>query len=90
MDTTQDFQPPYQPVPNQSRHRAEEPAVKCARQTRNAVFFIAWVVGIFAAMALIGGIIYGVQLAKISNNLDGSSGTVSSSCQSQGGTIEGC
>jgi hypothetical protein len=90
MDTTNEPMPPYQPVQTMGKHRGEPLELSLARQTRNATVFIAWVVGIFAVMAIIGGIIYGVQLAKLNSNLTGSSGTTSSDCQSQGGTIAGC
>jgi uncharacterized oligopeptide transporter (OPT) family protein len=60
-----------------------------ARQTRNATVFIAWVVGIFAALSLIGGIIIGVNLIHAVNNINGSDSS-NSNCASLGGTNPNC
>jgi hypothetical protein len=59
-----------------------------ARRTSAAVTFIAWIIGIGVLFSIIIGIVIGVQVAKVDNNLTHSS--VSTSCQSQGGTIPGC
>ncbi len=59
------------------------------RETRNAVTFIAVIVGIVATLALIGTIIVGVQLSKLNSDLNGISGG-SSNCLSQGGTDPSC
>jgi hypothetical protein len=60
-----------------------------ARQTRNAAVFIAWVVGIFAALSLIGGLVLGINLIHAMNNSNGG-GRGSSNCFSQGGTNTNC
>lgn len=57
-----------------------------ARQTRTAVTVIAWVVGLSFALTLVAGIIIGVELGKVSGNLN----TLTSNCQSQGGTNASC
>ena len=41
--------------------------VEYARQTRSAMVFIAWIIGIGVAISLILGIIVGVQTAKVAN-----------------------
>jgi hypothetical protein len=64
--------------------------VRYLRETRNAVTFIAVIVGIVATLALIGTIIVGVQLSKLNSDLNGISGGASSNCMSQGGTDPSC
>lgn len=64
---------------------------KYARQTRNATTFIAWCVAIFTALALIGLILVGVQIAKVNSQLGQLNGGVTNSnCLSQGGTDPSC
>jgi len=64
---------------------------KYLRETRNAVTFIAVVVGIVAALSLIAAIVVGTQLAKVNRQLGNLNGSVSSSnCYSQGGTDMSC
>jgi hypothetical protein len=61
------------------------------RGTRNAVMFIAVVVGVIAALGLVGAIVVGVQLAKVNAQLGNLSGSgTSSNCLSQGGTDPDC
>ena len=55
------------------------------RQTRNAVTVIAWIVGLFAAVSVVVGIIAGVQLAKVQADLNngttpGCISTISTGC----------
>ena len=59
-----------------------------ARQTRDAVRVIAWIVGFVFVLSVIGAIIVGVQLGKVSSELN--TGTASSNCLSQGGTDPSC
>jgi hypothetical protein len=67
---------------------ADEPIeLKYARQTRNAATFLAVLAGVIAAVALVGAIVAGVQLAKINDQLSGG-GT--SNCASVGGTDLSC
>lgn len=69
----------------------EQQMLTFARQTRNATVFIAWIVGIGVAAAIIVGIILGVQEAKVASELgNSSSGAANSSCVSQGGSVPGC
>jgi hypothetical protein len=58
------------------------------RRTSVATVFIAWVVGLFALVSIILGIIVGVQLAKIGNVVN--PGGDISTCQSLGGTDPSC
>ncbi len=58
-----------------------------ARQTRIAVQFIAWVVGLCAIVGVITGIYIGIQLASIGNTLVPSD---ISTCQSLGGSDPSC
>jgi hypothetical protein len=60
------------------------------RETRNAVVFIAVIVGVICALSLIIGIVAAVQLSKVSSELGGSGGTSSSNCLSQGGSDPSC
>lgn len=69
---------------------AETPELRYMRETRNAVTFIAVIVGIVAALALIATIIVGVQLGKLNSDLNGISGGGTSNCLSQGGTDPSC
>jgi hypothetical protein len=62
-----------------------------ARETRGAVVFIAWCVGIVVIISLVGAIIAGIDLAKVNSDLNNGGGsTTSSNCVSQGGTNPGC
>lgn len=64
---------------------------KYLRQTRTAAVFIAVVVGVVCALALVAAIIAGVQLAKMNTELNNLNGTAAnSSCLSQGGNNPGC
>jgi hypothetical protein len=67
----------------QAASATETATEKYARQTRNGVVFIAWVVGIIAVISLILGIIAGVQLSKIAN-YDSNNATTNSDCQTLG------
>jgi hypothetical protein len=58
-----------------------------ARQTRNATVFMAWLIGVLAALSLIGSIITAVEIAHLSNAINGGS---SSNCFTQGGTDTSC
>lgn len=71
-------------------HGGETPEQRYARQTRTAVVFIAWVVGVVVVLTLIFGIIAGVQLGKIQNELNNSGSATNSNCLSQGGTNPNC
>jgi hypothetical protein len=76
-----------QPVP----YKPPEPPLEMyARQTRNAVTVIAWIVGIAAVLTVIGGIILGVQLAHYQNELVNGSVPSTSNCLSQGGINTAC
>lgn len=96
-------QPPPRPVqtPAQAKaaqaraflaaREAEAPELRYMRETRNAVVFIAWVVGIVCVISLILGIVAGVQLAKVNSQLSNlGGGTSSSNCMSHGGTDPSC
>jgi hypothetical protein len=63
---------------------------KYMRETRNAVTFIAVIIGVLVVLGLIGTIIMGVQLAKLNNNLNGGGGGGISNCLSQGGSDPSC
>jgi hypothetical protein len=81
------------PPANTSRtppHAGETPEQRYARQTRTAVVFIAWVVAVVVVLTLIFGIIAGVQLGKIQNELNNGGSTTNSDCLSQGGTNPNC
>jgi hypothetical protein len=56
----------------------EDLALTYARQTRNAVVFIAWVVGIVLVLSLIGVIVTAHDLSQLSNAINNSGG--GSSC----------
>jgi len=58
--------------------------LRLARQTRGAVRFIAWLLGISAALSIVFGIITGIVLAHESANLNNRSGNTSN-CQILGG-----
>ena len=77
-------QSPPQPVPGAAE------LAKYARQTRNATVFIAWIIGVGVAIALVFGIILGIQTAKVANELNTNGGGTSSNCLSQGGTDPTC
>jgi hypothetical protein len=61
---------------------------KYLRHTRNATVFIAVIVGIATAIALIGVIYTATTLSKLNSQLNGVSNI--SNCQSQGGTDPNC
>ena len=54
-----DFEPQKHPATTPRTHArgTETETIRYQRQTRNATVFIAWTIGIFALLALIGGII---------------------------------
>lgn len=61
------------------------------RQTRNATVFIAVIVGIVTAIALIGVIWTAATISKLDSQLNGVNNVFSNSnCQSQGGTNPNC
>ena len=63
---------------------------KYMRQTRTATVFIAVVVGIFTALALIGVIWTATNVARLNSQLTGIPGVNSNNCLSQGGTNSDC
>lgn len=70
---------------------SEPPELTYMRQTRNAVVFIAVIVGIVCALSLIGAIVVGSQLSKMNSQLSQlGGGSTSSNCYSQGGTDLSC
>jgi hypothetical protein len=94
-------QPPQRPVTYDEppRYNPSEPSaadiqttklLEYARQTRSATMFIAWIIGIGVAVALVLGIIVGVQTAKVASELNNSGSGTSSNCLSQGGTNPSC
>jgi hypothetical protein len=60
--------------------------LRLARSTRAAVVFIGWVIGLFAAISIIVGIITAVQMVNLNNAVNGNAGN----CLSQGGTNPSC
>lgn len=61
------------------------------RQTRNATVFIAVIVGIVTAIALIGVIWAATTISKLDSQLSGVNNVFNNSnCQSQGGTNPSC
>lgn len=72
--------------------KANETAVEYwVRKMALATQFIAWIVGLAAAAAVILGIIAAVELAHLNSYLSGgSSGSPASNCLSQGGTDPSC
>jgi hypothetical protein len=52
-----------------------------ARHTRNATVFIAVIAGIIAALSIIGIIVAGIDLARVSSDLTSSSTGNSAGCQ---------
>jgi hypothetical protein len=72
----------------------ETTELKYMRQTRNATVFIAVIVGIFTAIAVIGVIWTAVTVSKLNSEVNGFSNGVNSSfnsnCASQGGTDTNC
>jgi hypothetical protein len=79
--------PPQQQPRAPAQRLGETKAEMYARQTRNAVFAIAWIVGIVAALTLIGAIIEANAINKLDNQVNGGG---SSNCLSQGGTNPNC
>jgi len=70
--------------------RRETDEHKYARQSRNANVFVAWVVGVFVLLSLIGSIYVGVMIGNAVNSFNNLGGTTSSNCYSQGGTDVTC
>ena len=61
------------------------------RHTRNATVFIAVIVGIFTAIALIGVIWTATTISKLDSQLNGVNNVFgNNNCQSQGGTNPNC
>lgn len=58
----------------------EDTTAKYQRQTRNAVVFIAWVVGIVAALSVIGGVIAIVNVVRVAHDLNTVSVNTSPTC----------
>ena len=77
-------QPPDQTTPQQDM----QTLIRNTYETRNAVRFIAWVVGIYVLISLVIGVIVGVQLAKIGDTVNPN--TDISTCLSLGGTDPSC
>lgn len=63
---------------------------KYMRQTRSATVFIAVVVGIFTALALIGVIWTATNVARLDSQLTGIPSVNTNNCLSQGGTNPDC
>ncbi len=84
MYTDQHQRPLPPPISTDEYHKF---MLKHASETKHAVQFIAWVVGIFAILSAIGVIYTAVQLAKIGNTLVPSD---ISNCQSLGGSDLSC
>jgi uncharacterized membrane protein SpoIIM required for sporulation len=57
-----------------------------AISTRNAVRFIAWVIGIWVVISVIAGIVIAVEISHAANNVNNDI----SNCQSLGGTDPSC
>jgi hypothetical protein len=72
----------------------ETTELKYLRHTRNATVFIAVIVGIFTALAVIGVIWTAVNVARLNSEVNGVSNGINSSfnsnCESQGGTNPDC
>jgi hypothetical protein len=79
--------PPQQERSAPGQFPGETKAEMYARQTRNAVVTIAWIVGILAALTLIGAIIQAHAINNLNNQLNGGG---SSNCLSQGGSDINC
>jgi hypothetical protein len=54
------------------------------RQTRNAMFLVAWIAVLVLAVSVIAGVAAGIELGHHNNTV------VSPYCQSQGGDVAGC
>jgi hypothetical protein len=81
--------PPYQPPPPTGR-QLEPLELKYARQTRTAVAFLAILAGVVFLLSAVGWVIVGIQVGKVSSELNnGSSVSTSSNCQ-PGSVIPGC
>ncbi len=73
--------------------RPETDERKYARQTRTATVFIAWVVGIYAALTLVFVIIGVVELVALAHALAGASSgfsDITGGCASTGGFDPSC
>lgn len=66
---------------------AEDPREKYARHTRNAVVFIAVVVGISVLFAVIWGLIVGVDLIGLSHSLNGTVNGTGQACSNNPGSL---
>lgn len=72
------------------RYPNEPPELRYARQSRNATVFIAWCVGVFIVLTLIGIIISTIQADNINNQLNQMYNGDISNCLSQGGSDPNC
>ena len=79
---------PY-PAENLTAERMREQVI-LQRQTRNAVRFIAWAIGIFLGLSLIGGIYGLVQLGSAANTYNSPAGGDITNCMSLGGNDPSC
>ena len=64
--------------------------LRLARETRGAVVFVAWAIGLFAAISIAVGIITAVQIVHLNNAINNSGNGNTSNCMSQGGTDPSC
>jgi hypothetical protein len=89
--TTSDIEARYAQQPRAQKHLTpgEPLELRYARQTRNATVFIACVVAIGVAFAVIAGLVIGTRGANAVNN-PGIVGGGGSSCLSQGGYDPSC
>ncbi len=69
----------------------ETPEQKYMRHMRNAIVFIAVVLGVSFVLGFVMAIVMGIQIGNINTQLNNQNGgAVSSICVSQGGTEPGC
>ncbi len=68
----------------------ETPSEYWVRKTAGATMFIAWIIGLAAAAAVILGIVAAVEFAHLTDELYGGGGGGVSNCLSQGGTDASC
>ncbi len=70
--------------------RYAEESRNAAVKTAGRVNFIAWIVGIFAALSLIGVLIGVVEIVHLTNVVTSPATSTSSDCYSQGGIDFSC
>ena len=69
----------------------ETPEQRYMRHMRNAIVFIAVVLGVSFVLGFVVAIVMGIQIGNIDSQLSNQTGgTASSTCVSQGGTNPGC